>query len=893
MGLISWLNNVDNKRSIKKLQKIANKVDALEDKFAEMTDEELREQTQIFKNRIAAGETLDDILPEAYAVVREAGARVLHMKHFNVQLIGGIVLHQGRIAEMKTGEGKTLISTLPAYLNALSGKPVHIITVNEYLAKRDAEWMGKIHRFLGLSVGVVFSSQTFEQKKQAYNCDITYGTNSEFGFDYLRDNMANDKNKRVARGYEFAIVDEIDSILIDEARTPLIISGKSGESSEVYIIADKFAKNLKEEDYAIDEKQKTIHLTESGIEKAERYYRLENLADVENTELNHNINNAIRARFLMKRDRDYIVSNGEVFIVDEFTGRIMVGRRYSNGLHQAIEAKEGVKVNAENKTLATITLQNFFKIYKKLSGMTGTAKTEESEFREIYGLDVVVIPTNLPMVRIDENDEFFFSNDAKIKAIINDIINCYNEKRPVLVGTTTVEKSEEISKILRSKKIPHNVLNAKNHMREAEIVAQAGRVGAVTIATNMAGRGTDILLGGNAEFMAKQQLKKDGFEDDIIDKATSFVPTSDEEVLKVKSEFEKYLAEFKAQVAEEKKQVIEKGGLRIIGTERHESRRIDNQLRGRAGRQGDVGSSQFYISADDDLSRIFGSERLKKLATMFKLEEDASIKMKFFTNSVEIAQKKVEGRNYSIRKQVVEYDNVLNKQREEVYAERDKILEKASMHDKILEMIGEAVADVVNQYTNYEDVEDVDFDAFNRALEARILEPETNLVDEEYLTTHSVKEIIEEITEKAITRFKNKKAEIEAKGVNFEDIERFTLLRILDRKWMDHIDQMDMLRQGVGLRAYGNQNPINIYQREGFDMFEEMVESMRVDVANALMGVRVEVNSAPRPQKQPVRPAEMEHRAKGTVKANEEIGRNSPCPCGSGKKYKNCCGKNA
>ena len=891
MGLISWLNNVDNKRSIKKLQKVADKIDSLEDKYAEMTDDELRAQTGVLKERLAQGETLDDILPDAYAVVREAGARVLHMKHFNVQLIGGTVLHQGRIAEMKTGEGKTLISTLPAYLNALSGKPVHIITVNEYLAKRDAEWMGKIHRFLGLSVGVVYAAQTFEQKKQAYDCDITYGTNSEFGFDYLRDNMANDKSRRVARGYEFAIVDEIDSILIDEARTPLIISGRSGESSEEYSIADKFAKTLKPEDFSIDEKQKTIHLTESGIEKAERYYRIDNLSDVENTETNHNINNAIRARFLMKRDSDYIVSNGEVFIVDEFTGRIMVGRRYSNGLHQAIEAKEGVKINAENKTLATITLQNFFKIYKKLSGMTGTAKTEESEFREIYGLDVVVIPTNLPMIRKDENDEFFFSNEAKIKAIVADITRCYEEKRPVLVGTTTVEKSEEISKILRSKKIPHNVLNAKNHMREAEIVAQAGQVGAVTIATNMAGRGTDILLGGNAEFMAKQQLKKDGFEDEMIDKATSFIPTSDEEVLKVKAEFEKYLAEFREKVAEEKKKVIELGGLRIIGTERHESRRIDNQLRGRAGRQGDVGSSQFYISADDDLSRVFGSERLKKLAAAFKLEEDASIKMKFFTNSVELAQKKVEGRNYSIRKQVVEYDNVLNKQREEVYAERDKILEKASMHDKIMEMIGEAVADVVKQYSNYENVEDVDIDAFNRALESRLLEPETNLIDENYLETHSTKEIIEEITEKAIIRFKNKKEEIEAKGVNFEDIERFTLLRILDRKWMDHIDQMDMLRQGVGLRAYGNQNPINIYQREGFDMFEEMIESMRVDVANTLMGIRVEVNSQPKPQAH--RHAEMEHRAKGTVSASAEVGRNSPCPCGSGKKYKNCCGKNA
>ena len=891
---MGWLNDLDNKRSIKKLQKIADKIDALEDKYLSMTDDELKEQTEVLKERLRKGETLDQILPDAYAVVREASTRVLHMRHFNVQLLGGIVLHQGRIAEMRTGEGKTLVSTLPAYLNALSGKAVHIVTVNEYLAKRDAEWMGKIHRFLGLKVGCVYSAQTPEQKKQAYECDILYGTNSEFGFDYLRDNMAVDINKRMSRGYDFVIIDEVDSILIDEARTPLIISGPSGESSDSYVIADKFAKNLREEDYSIDEKQKTIHLTESGVIKAERYYKLDNLSDVDNTEINHDINNALRARFIMKKDNDYIVSNNEVFIVDEFTGRIMVGRRYSDGLHQAIEAKEGLKVNAENKTLASITLQNFFKLYKKASGMTGTAKTEEGEFRDIYGLDVVVIPTNLPSQRKDYNDEFYFSNDAKINAIIKDIMDCYQRKQPVLVGTITVEKSEEISKILRSKKIPHEVLNAKNHLREAEIVAQAGRIGAVTIATNMAGRGTDILLGGNAEFMAKQEMRKNGYEEDMIEQAVSYATSTDEEVNKAKAEFQTHLAKFKEIVAKEKEEVKELGGLRIIGTERHESRRIDNQLRGRAGRQGDPGSSVFYISADDDLARIFGSEKIKRMAEMFKLDPNIPIKMAFFTKSVETAQKKVEGRNYSIRRQVVEYDNVLNKQREEVYTERDKILNKSNMHDKILEMIGEAVDEVVAEYTVYEKIADADIDGFNNAIEKRFVEPGTDLITEEVLQANSKRELAEMITEIAIKRYKDKIKEAEEHGINFEDIERFVLLKSLDRKWISHIDDMDNLRQGIGLRAYGNQNPINIYQRESFDMFEEMVQAMRIEVANILMGVRINIEGQ-QPESKILKPthSRLEHRAVGTVKNDKSatIGRNDPCPCGSGKKYKNCCGK--
>lgn len=888
---MSWLTDIDNKRSIKKLQKIADKIDALEDKYSKMTDEELVSQTSVLKERLATGETLDDILPDAYAVVREASSRVLHMRHFNVQLLGGIVLHQGRIAEMRTGEGKTLVATLPAYLNALSGKPVHIVTVNEYLAKRDAEWMGKVHRFLGLTVGVVYSAQTPEQKREAYSCDIVYGTNSEFGFDYLRDNMAIDRKQMLARGYEFVIIDEVDSILIDEARTPLIISGPSGESSSEYVIADKFARNLQPDDYSIDEKQKTIHLTESGVAKAERYYNIANLSDVENTDINHSINNALRARFIMKRDNDYIVSNDEVFIVDEFTGRIMVGRRFSDGLHQAIEAKEGVKVNAENKTLATITLQNFFKLYRKVSGMTGTAKTEEGEFREIYGLDVVVIPPNLPLIRVDENDEFYFSHEAKLRAILNDIEECYKNKQPVLVGTITVEKSEEISKLLRNKKIPHNVLNAKNHTREAEIVAQAGKVGAVTIATNMAGRGTDILLGGNPEFMAKERMKRDGYEEEMIERATSYEATKDEDVLKAKLEFQKLLVDYKEETNKEKQKVKELGGLHIIGTERHESRRIDNQLRGRAGRQGDPGSSVFYVSADDDLARIFGSERIKRIAEAFKLDADTAIKMKMFSKNIERAQKKVEGRNYSIRRQVVEYDNVMNKQREEVYTERNKILDKEDVHNKILDMISEAIANVVSEYTNFEKIEEADIDGFNMALEAQMVEPGSNLITEEVLETKSASEILEMVTEHALDKFKKKIAEVEAQGIDFGDIERLVLLKTLDKKWIAHIDEMDVLRQGIGLRAYGNQNPINIYQREGFDMFEEMIESMRTEVATILMGIKVDVKGAPNIKQN--RRRELEHKAVGTVKNTKAtVGRNDPCPCGSGKKYKNCCGKN-
>jgi len=891
MGLFSFLAGYDNKKALKQLEKIAAKVEEKQEIYLNMTDDELKNQTGILKNRLQNGETLDDILPDAFAVVREASWRVLKMRHFHVQIIGGIVLHQGRIAEMKTGEGKTLVSTLPAYLNALSGKSVHIVTVNEYLAKRDAEWMGKIHKFLGLSVGVVYSGQDMEEKREAYKCDITYGTNSEFGFDYLRDNMMQKKTDMVGRGLDFAIVDEVDSILIDEARTPLIISGPSGESSAQYDVACRFAKTLKDTDISIDEKKKTIHLTEDGVAKAERFYKLENLSDMENIQINHNINNAIRARFMMKRDNDYIVHNGEVFIVDEFTGRIMVGRRYSDGLHQAIEAKEGVKINAENKTMATITLQNFFKMYKKISGMTGTAKTEEGEFRDIYGLDVVIIPTNVAVQRKDDNDRFYFSNAAKIRAIVDEVEATHETNQPVLVGTITVEKSEELSRELKKRKIPHNVLNAKNHLREAEIVAQAGKLGAVTIATNMAGRGTDILLGGNPEFMAKDAMKKQGFEDDMIEVASAYYEVEKPEEIEARKVYSELLAEYTKKTKAEKEQVMELGGLKIIGTERHESRRIDNQLRGRAGRQGDPGYSVFYISADDDLSRVFGSERLKKMAEVLKLEEDTVINWKFFSKSVETAQKRVEGNNYSIRKQVVEYDNVMNRQREEVYEIRNKILDGDNMHEKILEMIGEEVENIVSEFSGFEDASDVDIEAFNNMLEQRMLEKETNFISLDMLKKFSMREIAEQIKERVFARYEAKGVEFKELGVDICDVERFFLLKTLDKKWIEHIDDMDVLRQGVGLRAYGNRNPVVVYQTEGFDMFDDMISSMRKEVANIMMSVQLKRASDMKPMGKKPQNMTTNSKAEGPITKKKRIGRNDPCTCGSGKKYKNCCGK--
>ncbi|MBQ7579087.1 MAG: preprotein translocase subunit SecA, partial [Clostridia bacterium] len=881
MGLIKWIQNYDNNKNIKKLKKIADVIVSKRDIYEKMSDEELKSQTGILKERLKNGETLDSILPDAFSVVSEAAYRVLKQRPYYTQLLGGIVLHQGRIAEMKTGEGKTLVATLPSYLNALTGNPVHVVTVNEYLAKYHSDWMGKIHEFLGLSVGYIYSGQDPQDKKKAYACDIIYGTNSEFGFDYLRDNMVVRKEDRITRGLSFAIVDEVDSILIDEARTPLIISGPSGDKSEIYQTACRFSKTLKDDDVEIDEKKKTIHLTETGISKAERFYNIDNLSDIDNTQINHDINNAIRARFLMKRDNDYIVRDGEVLIVDEFTGRVMVGRRYSDGLHQAIEAKEGVKINAENKTIATITLQNFFKMYKKLSGMTGTAKTEESEFKSIYGLDVVVVPTNKPVIREDANDKFYFSHESKIRGIIEEIKESYEKGQPVLVGTITVEKSEELSKALRREKIPHNVLNAKNHAKEAEIIAQAGRLGAVTIATNMAGRGTDILLGGNADFMAKAELKKAGYSDEVISDATAYTIKDDEDVKKAHKLYVETLEKLAPEIKENREKVLALGGLKIVGTERHESRRIDNQLRGRAGRQGEPGYSIFYISADDDLSRIFGSDRLKSLAQMFKLDNDASISWKFFSRGVENAQRKVEGYNFTTRKNVVEFDNVLNKQREEVYSLRNRILEGENMHERILEMIDECVENITNEFYNFKQVEEADISGFNAELEKRLLAPETNLITAELLNKYSKKELEKIISDKVKERYEEKITEDEKLGVKFDDVERTIMLRIIDKKWIDHIDDMDNLRIGIGLRGYANQNPVTVYQQEGFDMFDEMGESMRKEIVEALLNVKIQVinNKAVAPQRKKLQ----EYKPQATKKNNDGlIGRNSPCPCGSG-----------
>ncbi len=899
MGLIKFISNYDNNRSLKKLEKIAAKVEELDAEYAAMDEDTLKAQTQILKDELSSGKTLDDILPRAFATVREASFRVLNKKHYHVQILGGIVLHQGRIAEMKTGEGKTLVSTLPAYLNALSGNPVHIVTVNEYLAKRDQEWMGKVHRYLGLSVGVVYNGQTPEDKANAYNCDITYGTSSEFGFDYLRDNMAPQKKYQFMRGLNYCIIDEVDSVLIDEARTPLIISGPTGESSDQYTVACNFAKSLKKTDVEIDEQKKTVHLTETGVTKAEQFYKIENLSDVENLQINHNINNAIRARFMMKKDNDYIVRDGEVLIVDEFTGRIMVGRRYSDGLHQAIEAKEGVKINEENKTQATITLQNFFKMYKKLAGMTGTAKTEEAEFREIYGLDVVSVPSNRPVVRKDYNDIFYLSHQAKIDAVCQDIAECYERKQPVLVGTITVEKSEELSRALKKLKIPHNVLNAKNHSREAEIIAQAGKLGAVTIATNMAGRGTDILLGGNPEFMAKQSLKKDGYQPEIIEFASSHLAVNTPEEIEARQKYQEYYKKYEAQTDEERQEVIALGGLKIIGTERHESRRIDNQLRGRSGRQGDPGSSVFYISADDDLSRVFGSDRIKRMAQMFKMDENMSINWRMFSRNVEMAQKKVEGFNYSARKNVIEYDNVLNNQRGEVYSQREKILAGENIHDKVLEMIGELAQEVADEYDE-DDSAKVNIDEFNAKLEEFLLDKGTNYISLDVLNRYSHSELVEQIAERAKAKYETKYAANTANGFNIDQLERDVFLRNLDRRWIEHIDDMDNLKMGIGLRGYGNKNPVIVYQEEGSDMFDEMISSVRREVAKFMLGLPIITIERQNKFKfkQPTKPnSNLQTHTNGkpakpkTVVKAQTVGRNEPCPCGSGLKYKNCCGK--
>lgn len=906
MGLIKWIKSRDNTANLKKIEKIADKVLALDEKFAAMSDEELRACTSSFKERLNNYETLDDLLPEAFACVREASFRVLKMKHFRVQIIGGICLHQGKIAEMRTGEGKTLVSTLPAYLNALTGKGVHVVTVNDYLARRDAEWMGKVHRFLGLSVAVSVSGMNNDDKKKAYLADITYCTNNELGFDYLRDNMITDNVDKVQRPLHYCIIDEVDSILIDEARTPLIISGPSGKSSKMYEMANKFAKYLREEDYESDEKKKTINLTDAGITKAERYFNVNDLQDIGNIELNHYINNALRARHMMVRDKDYIVRDGEVIIVDENTGRIMVGRRYSNGLHQAIEAKECVKIQDENKTMATITFQNYFRLYEKLSGMTGTAKTEETEFNSIYNLNILTIPPNRPLARIDENDQVYTTRAGKLRAVVADVKECYDRGQPVLVGTVSVDRSEELSAMLNKEHIPHNILNAKNHEREAEIVAQAGKFKAVTIATNMAGRGTDILLGGNSEYLAKEYMLKHGFSEELVSECTSFAPTDNAELIAAKAEYKRLKEMFDVDVQAGKQEVYKVGGLRVIGTERHESRRIDNQLRGRAGRQGDVGSSVFYLSMEDDLIRLFGGDRLKKIAEFFKLDEDLPLTLKMLTNQIENAQRNLEGRNFAIRKQVLEYDNVMNQQRETIYRERTKVLSGADVHDEVTDMIHGLIVETVNTYADTNvDWQDWDVAAFNAAIARDIYPSDEAYLTEEKLTDWDVEDIVDHLYDDVLTEYNGKADFARSVGLDWGKIERLVMLKIVDMQWMDHIDAMDMLKNGIGLRAYGQQDPVIAYKREGFDMFYDMIERIRLETPKLLLHIRIEAQPAQRVEQEAAQPAvdtskltESRGGVKGAVKqkksatviAEKEPGRNDPCPCGSGKKYKNCCG---
>ena len=879
----------ENERKLRKIKKIAMKIDSLADTYKALTDEELTAKTAEFKARLEKGETLDSLLVEAFATVREAAARVLGMRPYFVQLMGGIALHQGRIAEMGTGEGKTLVATLPSYLNALTGKGVHVVTVNDYLAERDAAWMGKVHRFLGLTVGVILPSMRNDEKQKAYACDICYCTNNELGFDFLRDNMVVEKRAKVQRELNFAIVDEVDSILIDEARTPLIISGRGGKSSEMYKTADAFARTVREnDDFTIEEKEKAIMLTDEGVKKAEKYFKLDNLTDINNTELYHHIKQALKAHYMMKRDRDYIVNDGEVLIVDEFTGRVMIGRRYNEGLHQAIEAKERVVIRSENKTLATITFQNFFRMYAKLSGMTGTAKTEEDEFEGIYRLDVVQIPPNRPSQRKDENDKIYTKESGKITAIVEDILECHKTGQPVLVGTVSVEKSEELSAILKRKGIPHNVLNAKYHKQEAEIVAQAGKEGMITIATNMAGRGTDIMLGGNAEFQAKKKMEKDGYPLDIIEMATSPHVYDDEKVKEAKKVYLHHYEAFKKQCDVEKEKVVALGGLRIIGTERHESRRIDNQLRGRSGRQGDPGETVFYISMEDDVSRIFGGDKMKSIATAMNFPDDEPIANSIISKQVERAQRVVEGRNFSIRKQVLAYDDVMNAQRELIYKERGKVLDGLDVHDQILDMIDDLAEEIIGYYADYKtDFQTWDYEAFNNSLEQRMLPKGSNVVTPELCSAYDVYKIKEAVLDVALKDYEAKIARLKEDGLDFGDFERLVLLKTVDAKWMDHIDAMDALRKGIGLRGYGQRDPVLAYRQEGWDMFDDMVSRIHSETASILLKVQIEKREdGSTSAKQQIAAA-----SKTVRNTEQKVGRNDPCPCGSGLKYKNCCGK--
>lgn len=910
MGLISALFGSYSKRELKRIEPIKDQVLALEEKYKAMSEKELKAQTAVLKGRLADGETLDDILPDAFAVCREASDRVLNMRHFPVQIIGGIVLHQGRISEMRTGEGKTLVATLPAYLNALEGKGVHIVTVNDYLAKRDSEWMGKVYRYLGLTVGLIVHGLNNDQRRAAYNCDITYGTNNELGFDYLRDNMVIYKEQKVQRDFRYAIVDEVDSILIDEARTPLIISGQGDKSTELYTVANNFAKTLKvyrvaelddkvdndegvDADYIVDEKAKTATLTPSGVKKAEAFFNIDNLMDADNMTIQHHVNQAIKAHGIMKRDIDYVVKDGEVLIVDEFTGRLMLGRRYNEGLHQAIEAKEGVRVERESKTLATITFQNFFRLYDKLAGMTGTALTEESEFREIYKLDVIEIPTNMPVMRKDWEDSVYKTEKAKFSAVIDQIIACHEKGQPVLVGTISIEKSELLASMLKQRGIKHAVLNAKYHEKEAEIIAQAGKKGAVTIATNMAGRGTDIMLGGNAEYLAKAEMRKLGYTDELINESTAFGETDNEEILEARAKFKELNAKHKEEIKAEAQEVCEAGGLFIIGTERHDSRRIDNQLRGRAGRQGDPGESRFYLSLEDDLMRLFGGERIQNLMNSLGIEEDQPIENKILTNSIESAQRKVEGRNFGIRKNVLQFDDVMNKQRELIYGQRNKVLDGENLKDYIMNMLRDSITDTVGVYLNDTD----DHDSWNiKGLRDHFLGYITDEDDLDFegqdLGMVEKSDITKDLVDKATKIYEEREEKFGSEIMR--ELERVVLLRNVDSKWMDHIDAMEELRQGISLRSYGQRDPVVEYRIEGFDMFDEMIASIREDTIKMMLTVQIRTEEEP--QREQVAKPTVESRGDGnrSIKKmpvrKQKIGDNEPCPCGSGKKYKKCCG---
>ena len=926
MGLFEKIFGTYSEKEVKRVRPIVDKINSLEEEISKLSDKELVAKTDYFKAELANGKTLDDILPEAYAVVREASKRVLGMRHFDVQLIGGIILHQGRISEMRTGEGKTLVATLPVYLNALTGKGVHVVTVNEYLAKRDSEWMGKIYKFLGLSVGLIYGRMPQEEKRAAYKADITYGTNNEFGFDYLRDNMVIRKEDMAQRELNYAIVDEIDSILIDEARTPLIISGRANKSSDLYKKANDFVRKLtpkviieediknqeqvednEKYDYIVDLKAKSSTLTQKGIEKAERHFNLENLNDIENTDLVHNINQSLKAHGIMKRDIDYIVKDGEVLIVDEFTGRIMYGRRYNDGLHQAIEAKENVKIADESRTLATITFQNYFRMYNKLAGMTGTAMTEESEFREIYNLDVIEIPTNKPIARIDQNDIIYKNEAGKFRAVINDIKESNKIGQPVLVGTVSIENSEKISELLKREGIQHEVLNAKNHEKEASIIAQAGKYGAVTIATNMAGRGTDIMLGGNSEYLAKQEMRKEQYEERLIEQATAFNETDDKDILEARAKFKSLVDKFNNEIKEEKEKVIEAGGLKIIGTERHESRRIDNQLRGRSGRQGDPGETRFYLSLDDDLLKIFGGDMITRIFDRGNVPEDLPIEFGLISKTIETAQSKVEGRNFSIRKHILSYDDVMNIQRDIIYSERRKVLDGEDIRDNITNMIESACEMVVDTYAQEIESGKLNKDALFNEIKANL-----NIHEVEELKKDKINssKLLDELKTKALAIYESKEKEYKDE---IREVERVVLLKVVDSKWMEHIDNMDELKNGIGLRAYGQKNPVEQYRFEGGDMFDEMVAQIKLEVAKIMLHIVKSEKTVQRQSSANITNASLDssvmsamnvegesttpktnqtEKAQPIVNDGPKVGRNDPCPCGSGKKYKQCCGKN-